>query len=147
MPSLLSTHVITLGEAEVAVNGSDVAVTDPRGKAATASTGKLELLRKLGANLSIDYTKENFEELPEKFDFVYDTVGQSERALKAVKEGGQVITITPPVTPPATLFLLTSDGEVLEKLRPYLESGKVKAVLDPKNPLPFSKVIKAFAYL
>ncbi|XP_028551389.1 2-methylene-furan-3-one reductase isoform X1 [Dendrobium catenatum] len=42
--------------------------------AATSSTGKLELLKSLGADLAIDYTKENFEELPEKFDVVYDTV-------------------------------------------------------------------------
>ena len=34
--------------------------------AATASTGKLELLRKLGADMPIDYTKENFEDLSEK---------------------------------------------------------------------------------
>ncbi|MED6191787.1 hypothetical protein PIB30_003588 [Stylosanthes scabra] len=115
--------------------------------AATASTGKLELLRELGVDLPIDYTKDNIEELPEKFNFVYDTVGQSERALKAVKEGGQVITIAGPATPPAIGFSLTSDGGVLEKLKPYLESGKVKPVLDPKSPLPFSKVIEAFSYL
>ncbi|XP_020980075.1 2-methylene-furan-3-one reductase isoform X1 [Arachis ipaensis] len=42
--------------------------------AATSSTGKLELLRKLGVDFPIDYTKENFEELSEKFDLVYDTV-------------------------------------------------------------------------
>ena len=44
--------------------------------AATSSTGKLELLRSLGADLAIDYTKENFEDLPEKFDVVYDAVGK-----------------------------------------------------------------------
>lgn len=44
--------------------------------AATASTGKLELLRSLGADLAIDYTKQNFEDIPEKFDVVYDAVGK-----------------------------------------------------------------------
>ncbi|EYU22492.1 hypothetical protein MIMGU_mgv1a009679mg [Erythranthe guttata] len=44
--------------------------------AATSSTAKLELLEKLGADLPIDYTKENFEDLPEKFDVVYDAVGK-----------------------------------------------------------------------
>lgn len=44
--------------------------------AATSSTGKLEFLKSLGADLPIDYTKENFEELPEKFDVVYDAVGK-----------------------------------------------------------------------
>ncbi|KAJ1416495.1 Quinone oxidoreductase/zeta-crystallin, conserved site [Sesbania bispinosa] len=116
--------------------------------AATASTAKLELLRNLGADLPIDYTKENFEELPEKFDVVYDAVGQSDRALKAVKDGGKVLTITdPPGDPPAIPFSLTSDGAVLEKLQPYLESGKVKPILDPKSPFPFSQTVEAFSYL
>lgn len=44
--------------------------------AATASTAKLKLLKSLGADWAIDYTKENFEDLPEKFDVVYDTVGR-----------------------------------------------------------------------
>uniref|UniRef100_A0A2N9H6N3 Enoyl reductase (ER) domain-containing protein n=1 Tax=Fagus sylvatica TaxID=28930 RepID=A0A2N9H6N3_FAGSY len=115
--------------------------------AATSSTGKLELLKSLGADLAIDYTKENFEDLPEKFDFVYDTVGQSAKAVKAVKEGGQVVTITGPVTPPATFFGVTSNGSILEKLKPYLESEKVKPVIDPKGPFPFSKTVEAFSYL
>ena len=44
--------------------------------AATASTGKLELLRNLGTDLPNDYTKENFEYLPDKFDVVYGAVGK-----------------------------------------------------------------------
>uniref|UniRef100_A0A2N9F2E6 Enoyl reductase (ER) domain-containing protein n=1 Tax=Fagus sylvatica TaxID=28930 RepID=A0A2N9F2E6_FAGSY len=115
--------------------------------AATSSTGKLELLKSLGADLAIDYTKENFEDLPEKFDVVYDAVGQCDRAVKAVKEGGHVVTIVGPVTPPATIFWLTSNGPILVKLKPYLENGKVKPVIDPKSPFPFSKTIEAFSYL
>ncbi|PIA40531.1 hypothetical protein AQUCO_02500322v1 [Aquilegia coerulea] len=38
--------------------------------AATSSTGKLDFLKSLGVDLAIDYTKENFEDLPEKFDVV-----------------------------------------------------------------------------
>lgn len=44
--------------------------------AATCSTGKLEFLKSLGVDLAIDYTKENFEDLPEKFDVVFDGVGK-----------------------------------------------------------------------
>lgn len=44
--------------------------------AATASTGKLDFLKSLGVDLAIDYTKEKFEDLPEKFDVVYDAVGK-----------------------------------------------------------------------
>lgn len=44
--------------------------------AATSSTGKLDFIKSLGTDLAIDYTKENFEDLPEKFDVVFDTVGK-----------------------------------------------------------------------
>ncbi|XP_021723523.1 LOW QUALITY PROTEIN: 2-methylene-furan-3-one reductase-like [Chenopodium quinoa] len=115
--------------------------------AATSSTTKLELLRSLGADLAIDYTKENVEDLPEKFDVVFDTVGQCEITIKAVKEGGKVASIIGNETPPAFIFILTSTGSVLEKLKPYLEDGRVKPVIDPKSPFPFPQTVEAFAYL
>ncbi|KAK9272466.1 hypothetical protein L1049_002839 [Liquidambar formosana] len=115
--------------------------------AATCSTGKLELLKNLGADLAIDYTKENFEDLPEKFDVVFDAVGQCERAVKAAKEGGSVVAIIGAVTPPAFIFVVTSKGSILEKLNPFLESGKVKPVIDPKGPFSFSQTVEAFSYL
>jgi D-arabinose 1-dehydrogenase-like Zn-dependent alcohol dehydrogenase len=55
--------------------------------AATASTAKLELLKSLGADLAIDYTKENFEDLPEKFDVVYDVVGMILTSLLFLSSG------------------------------------------------------------
>jgi len=67
--------------------------------------------------------------------------------VKAANEGGKVVTILPPGIPPAIPFLLTSDGAVLEKLKPYLENGKVKPILDPKSPFPFSQTVEAFTYL
>ncbi|KAB2006388.1 hypothetical protein ERO13_D11G308760v2 [Gossypium hirsutum] len=114
---------------------------------ATASTGKLELLRNLGADLAVDYTKENFEDLPEKFDVVYDSVEQCERAVKAMKEGGEVVIVIGAVTVPAFVFIVTSNGADLEKLNPYLESGKVKAVIDPNGIYPFSQTLEGLAYV
>ncbi|KAF4351374.1 hypothetical protein F8388_022749 [Cannabis sativa] len=105
--------------------------------AATASTAKLELLKRLGADWSIDYTKENVEEIQEKFDVVYDTV---------VKEGGKVVSISKPAVG-AIFYGLSSSGITLEKLEPYLENGKVKAVIDPKGLFPFANTMEAFAYL
>lgn len=69
--------------------------------------------------------------------------------MKAVKEGGHVVAIdvTSPVVPPAVFFVLTSNGAVLEKLNPFLESGKVKPMIDPKGVFPFSQTREAFAYL
>ncbi|RDY08402.1 NADPH-dependent alkenal/one oxidoreductase, chloroplastic, partial [Mucuna pruriens] len=115
--------------------------------AATSSTRNLDLLKSLGADLAIDYTKENFEDLPEKFDVVYDAIGQCDRAVKAVKEGGSVVALTGAVTPPGFRFVVTSNGDVLRKLNPYLESGKVKPIVDPKGPFPFDQLAEAFSYL
>ncbi|XP_057810979.1 2-methylene-furan-3-one reductase-like [Salvia miltiorrhiza] len=117
--------------------------------AATASTAKLDLLKSLGADLAIDYTKQNFEDLPDKYDVVYDTIGQVDKAVKVLKEGGSavVVAVGIPVAPPAFAYSLNASGEYLTKLNPYLESGKVKAVLDPKGPFPFEKVEDAFAHI
>ncbi|KAK9064501.1 hypothetical protein SSX86_015883 [Deinandra increscens subsp. villosa] len=115
--------------------------------AATSSTSKLELLKSLGADLAIDYTKEDFEQLPDKYDVVYDAIGQGEKAAKVVKEGGSVVVLTGAVTPPGFRFVVTSTGSTLTKLNPYLESGKVKAVIDKNGPFPFDRVKEAFSYL
>ncbi|KAG5534937.1 hypothetical protein RHGRI_022897 [Rhododendron griersonianum] len=115
--------------------------------AATCSTGKLEFLKSLGVDLAIDYTKENFEDLPEKFDVVFDGVGQCDKAVKAMKEGGKIVSIIGQITPPAIQVTVTSDGSVIEKLNSFLESGKVKPIVDPKGPFPFSQVVEAFSHL
>ncbi|KAJ7970857.1 2-methylene-furan-3-one reductase-like [Quillaja saponaria] len=44
--------------------------------AATSSTGKLDFLKSLGVDLPMDYCKVKYEDLPEKFDVVYDAVGR-----------------------------------------------------------------------
>lgn len=115
--------------------------------AATSSTGKLEFLKSLGTDISIDYTKQNFEELPEKYDVIYDAVGQCDKAVKAIKGGGSVVALTGAVTPPGFRFVVTSNGSVLSKLNPYLESGEIKPIIDPKGSFSFSQLVEAFSYL
>ncbi|KAH6805226.1 Oxidoreductase [Perilla frutescens var. frutescens] len=117
--------------------------------AATASTAKLDFLRSLGADVAIDYTKQKLEDLPEKFDLVYDTVGQPDRAVKVLKEGGSVVVIVAGIAiePPAFGYSLFASGKWLTKLNPYLESGKLKPVVDPKGPFPFDNTKDAFSYL
>eukprot|EP00252_Welwitschia_mirabilis_P013949 TRINITY_DN308_c0_g1_i1.p1 TRINITY_DN308_c0_g1~~TRINITY_DN308_c0_g1_i1.p1 ORF type:complete len:372 (+),score=102.10 TRINITY_DN308_c0_g1_i1:183-1298(+) len=115
--------------------------------AATASTPKLEFLKSLGTDIAIDYTKQNFEELPDKYDVVFDAVGQGDKAVKAVKGGGSVVVLTGAVKPPGFRFVVTSNGSVLTKLNPYLESGKVEPIIDPKGPFSFTQLVEAFAHL
>jgi len=42
----------------------------------TASAGKVDLLKSLGVDKVVDYKKEKYEELPDKYDVVFDTVGK-----------------------------------------------------------------------
>ena len=49
--------------------------------------------------------------------------GQGDKAVKVVTEGGSVVVLTGAVSPPGFRFVVTSNGAVLEKLNPYLESG------------------------
>jgi len=51
-----------------------------------------------------------------------------------------------PPHPRAESFRLTHSGHNLEKLQPYIESEKLKAVIDPKSPYSFSDVIEAFKH-
>lgn len=64
------------------------------------------------------------------------------------KDEAPIIDITwPPSHPRAVYSSLTVSGENLEMLRPYLENGKLKAIIDPTGPYAFSDVIEAFRYL
>ncbi|MCO5600115.1 hypothetical protein L7F22_054223 [Adiantum nelumboides] len=114
--------------------------------AATASTSKLDFLKELGVDVAIDYTKEKYEDKHEKYDVVFDAVGECDKAIKVVK-GGSVVVLTGAVSPPGFRFVVTSKGESLSKLNPYLESGKVKPIIDAKGLFKFSEVVEAFSYL
>lgn len=115
---------------------------------ATASTPKVEFVKSLGADKVVDYTKTKYEEITEKFDFLYDTIGDTKNSHVVAKADAPIVDITwPPSHPRAVYSSLTVCGESLEKLRPYLESGKLKAIIDPTGPYKFTDVVEAFGYL
>jgi NADPH:quinone reductase-like Zn-dependent oxidoreductase len=62
---------------------------------ATASTNNQELLRKLGADETIDYTIQKFENVAHKIDIVLDTIGgeTQERSWLVLKQGGALISL------------------------------------------------------
>nr|DAD48094.1 TPA_asm: hypothetical protein HUJ06_018031 [Nelumbo nucifera] len=115
---------------------------------ASCSAPKVEFVKSLGADLVIDYTKTKYEEIQEKYDFLYDTIGDTKNSFVVAKDGAPIVDITwPPSHPRAVYSSLTVCGKNLESLWPYLESGKLKAVLDPTGPYRFTDVIEAFRYL
>src|SRR5438105_8048719 len=60
---------------------------------ATASTANQDLLKQLGADIAIDYTKQKFEEVAKEVDAVLDPVGRETlaRSYGVVKKGGIVL--------------------------------------------------------
>ncbi len=71
--------------------------------AGTASTSNQDFLRQLGVDLPIDYAREKIEDKISDYDLVLDGVGQQvwSSSLKVLKPGGRLITLSPPIPPPA----------------------------------------------
>lgn len=69
---------------------------------ATTTSGKnAELVRSLGADIVVDYTKEDFAEVLSGYDVVLDSRGGEnlEKSLTVLKPGGQAISVTGPPDP------------------------------------------------
>jgi NADPH:quinone reductase-like Zn-dependent oxidoreductase len=62
---------------------------------ATASTANQDLLKQLGADVAIDYTKQKFEDIAKNVDVVLDSVGKDtlQRSYGVLKKGGFLVTI------------------------------------------------------
>lgn len=116
---------------------------------ATCSTGKVEFVKTLGADLVVDYTKQSYEQVAEKFDFVFDTIGESFKSHVVAKEEGKFVDIAkfPPHPRAENVRLSQPQGRNLERLREYIESGKLKAVIDPRGPFAFSDAVEAYKHL
>jgi NADPH:quinone reductase-like Zn-dependent oxidoreductase len=69
--------------------------------ATTARGENAELVRSLGADVVIDYTKEDFAEVLSGYDVVLDSLGGENlaRSLTVLKPGGQAIGVTGPPDP------------------------------------------------
>jgi NADPH:quinone reductase-like Zn-dependent oxidoreductase len=62
---------------------------------ATASTSNQELLKQLGADVAIDYTKQKFEDIAKDVDVVMDSIGKDTlaRSYGVVKKGGFIVSL------------------------------------------------------
>jgi len=62
---------------------------------ATASTRNQDLLKQLGADVAVDYTKQKFEDVTKDVDVVLDSVGKDTlaRSYGVVKKGGFIVSI------------------------------------------------------
>ena len=102
------------------------------------STKNLELVKSLGADKVIDYTKGDFTKSDEKYDVIFEAIRKvSSKKLKMMLNDGGT--------------LLSSWSEIEEKkedllfLKELIEAGKMKAVIDRSYPL--EQIQEAHAYV
>jgi alcohol dehydrogenase len=64
--------------------------------ATTASAPKHELVKSLGADVIVDYTKDNFRSIIKDYDFVFDTLGGSSMldSFYCLRRGGTLATVS-----------------------------------------------------
>ena len=69
--------------------------------ATTTSTANVELVRSLGADVVIDYKKQNFEKVLSDYDAVLNSLdgGTLRKSLSVLKPGGKLISISGPPDP------------------------------------------------
>ena len=104
------------------------------------STANLEMVKSLGADKVIDYTKEDFTRSDQTYDVIFDAVDKlrSSRARKSLKKGGIYLNVNK-----------DSGGEVktedLVFLKELVEAGKIEAVIDRSYPL--EQMVAAHRYV
>ncbi|MQB44471.1 NADP-dependent oxidoreductase [Rhizobium sp. ICMP 5592] len=69
--------------------------------ATTTSTANVDLVRSLGADVVVDYKKDDFENLLQGYDVVLNSLGKDtlEKSLRVLKPGGKLISISGPPDP------------------------------------------------
>src|SRR6266852_591443 len=69
--------------------------------ATTTSTANLDLVKRLGADIAIDYKKDDFENLLHDYDVVLNSLGGETltKSLRVLKPGGKLISISGPPDP------------------------------------------------
>jgi NADPH:quinone reductase-like Zn-dependent oxidoreductase len=118
---------------------------------ATASTSNQDLLKQLGADEAIDYTKTKFEKVAHDVDAVLDPIGRDTlaRSYGIVKKGGIVMSLVSRVDK-AELerhgirgigISVHPDAEDLAEIAQLIDAGKVKPIVT--KVLPLSEAIAA----
>jgi len=118
---------------------------------ATASTANQELLKQLGADVAIDYTKQKFEDAAKDVDVVLDSIGKDTlaRSYGVVRKGGIIVSL---VARPdqgelekhgirGTALSVDPNGDELNEIGKLIDDKKIKVIVSQTFPL--SEAIKA----
>lgn len=129
------------------------------------STRNVELVKSLGADKVIDYTREDFTKRGETYDVIFDAVGKSSfsRCKSSLKQGGSYLTTVPSLAIPLQMLWTSNIGSkkatlALTGLRPssekardllfikeLVEAGELKPVIDRRYSL--ERIAEAHRYV
>ena len=114
------------------------------------SSNKLDMIRSIGADKVIDYTKDDFTKNGETYDVIFDTVGKSSfsGSIRSLKENGFYLLGNPGLSQQVRRLwtsmrsskkviggMLSYRTEDLVFLRELIEAGKIRSVIDRCYPL------------
>jgi len=114
------------------------------------STPRLELVKSLGADKVIDYTKEDFTQSGETYDLIFDILGKSSfsRCKSSLKQNGgyllasfkmrqlfQMLWTSMIGSKKVICAMASEKTEDLVFLKELVEAGKIKSVIDRCYPL------------
>jgi NADPH:quinone reductase-like Zn-dependent oxidoreductase len=120
------------------------------------STENMALVRSLGADAVVDYTRQDFTDAGRVYDVIMDTVGKSRfpGCLRALKPGGTCLLVSGPLLPrPGAIWAgLTGQARVrllpkaveagdLSRLGDLVEAGAITPVIDRR--FPFEQIAEA----
>jgi len=105
---------------------------------AVCSTTNVNLVKSLGADNVIDYTREDFTKQETRFDIIFDAVGKTSKSAckNLLKPKGKYVSVTGSAS---------KNSNDLLSLRELIESGKLKTVIDRRYTL--EQIREAHAYV
>ncbi len=112
---------------------------------ATASTANQDLLKQLGADVAIDYTKQEFEDVAKDVDVVLDSIGKDTlaRSYAVAKKGGFIVSL---VARPnrdelnkrgirGAALSVEPNSDELAEIGKLIDEGKIKVIVSQTFPL------------
>jgi NADPH:quinone reductase-like Zn-dependent oxidoreductase len=112
---------------------------------ATASTPNQDLLKQLGVDVAIDYTKTKFEDIAKDVDVVLDSIGKDTlaRSYGVVKKGGFIVTLVTRVDQAeldkhgirGASLSVKPDSNELGEIGKLIDENKIKVVVSQTFPL------------
>ncbi|MCP4761840.1 MAG: NAD(P)-dependent alcohol dehydrogenase [archaeon] len=130
---------------------------------AVGNPTSLEVMKSIGADVVIDYTKENFTQHSETYDMIFDIIGRDSFSvfLGLLKKNGVYLLANPKMSlinhekreakkneKKLIYRNMDEDKERIEQLnflKKLLESGKIKSVIDKRYSL--EKMVEAHKYV